>query len=385
MKKLDLTADFISALNLMEDSQECIFLTGNAGTGKSTLLSYFRETTNKCIVVLAPTGIAALNVKGETIHSFFKFKPNISVEAAHKKGARLKNTHLFESIDAIVIDEISMVRSDMLDCIDVFLRAVLKTNRPFGGKQLIMIGDLHQLPPVVTPTEKKFFTDIYDSPYFFSAEVCQDADFFMHTIKLTKIYRQEDHDFIDILNGIRHNAVTRDQLDLLNTRVESGNNLPGPGHIYLTTTNANAERLNAKKLDSLAEERIILHAEKGGKFDAKVAPTDIELQLKVGAQVMFLNNDSSGRWVNGTIGHVIDINGVDETVHVQIVDGKRVVVIHKWTVYNYVYDESNSVLSKKALAVVTLAWAMTIHKSQGKTFDSVVVDLGYKWSGLCCI
>lgn len=383
MKQLDVNADFISALTVMEDSQDCIFLTGNAGTGKSTLLSYFRETSKKRIVVLAPTGIAALNVKGETIHSFFKFKPNITVETAKKKGSRLKNTHLFESLDAIVIDEISMVRADMLDCIDVFLRAALKKELPFGGKQLIMIGDLHQLPPVVTPAEKQYFRDVYESPYFFSAEVCTHPDFHMNTIKLTKIYRQEDEQFIDILNGIRNKDISQEQLNQLNSRLESKNNIAGPGHIYLTTTNANAERVNAQKLGSLPEDPVTLNAIKSGKFDSKMAPTDTSLQLKEGAQVMFLNNDANGRWVNGSIGHVIEIDDYDENVHVQVVDGKRVVVSpHQWTLYTYVYEESTQRIEQKKAGSfrqfpLKLAWAITIHKSQGKTFDSVVVDLGY--------
>lgn len=381
-KSLDLNVDFITALSLMENEDKSIFLTGKAGTGKSTLLSYFRETTEKKIVVLAPTGIAALNVKGETIHSFFKFKPNVTIQSAKKRAQSWRHNHLLDAIDAIVIDEISMVRADLLDCIDVFLQTALENELPFGGKQLIMIGDLHQLPPVVKGEERLYFEQVYESPYFFSAHACLSPDFAMHVIHLNKIYRQEDEQFIDILNGIRANEVSSAQLALLNTRVDPTFKEVTNGHIFLTTTNANADRINEGKLAGLATDLFKLPAMSEGDFDPRQSPTERNLNLKVGAQIMFLNNDANGRWVNGTLGEVEEIDEFEEEILVKTADKKTVSVSpHKWTLYKYTFNESSGRLEQESAGTfrqypLKLAWAITIHKSQGKTFDAVVIDLG---------
>jgi ATP-dependent DNA helicase PIF1 len=382
-KDIEITPQFQAALNAMRNSCENIFITGKAGTGKSTLLTYFRANTIKKVIVLAPTGVAALNVKGETIHSFFRFKANITVNEAFRLGSKLKRTKIFEELDAIVIDEISMVRADLLDCMDNFLRSILKTAKPFGGKQMIWIGDLHQLPPVVTRDDESYFSEVYDSPYFFSARVVNRSSFALSFIELEKIYRQKNKGFIDILNAVRTKSITASQLAIINKRVEPENNLFDEGGIYLTTTNAAAKRINTQQLDKLASDVYENRAEYNKKFDLKMAPTETNLQIKEGAQVMFVSNHIGGLWVNGTLGEVIAIDEFEQEVTVKIQDGIVVTVSpHKWQMHKYVYDQENQVLTQEASGSFTqfplkLAWAITIHKSQGKTFSRVMIDLGH--------
>ncbi len=369
------------ALNVMEKTSEHLFLTGKAGTGKSTLLTFFRGNTQKNVLILAPTGIAALNVQGSTIHSFFKFKHTVTVEAARGMGLRIKkDIAMLRAIDVIIIDEISMVRADLLDCIDAFLKAALSNQRPFGGKQMVFIGDLYQLAPVVARQEKQFFEEVYPSPYFFSSHVFQNKAFTMRFIELEKVYRQQDVRFIEVLNAIRNGTLTDDHLATLNQRVNTQYALRG-GDMYLTTTNARAHTINEQQLDTLKKKIIVCQAVVQGDFDQKVAPAESELRLAVGAQVMFLNNESSGAWVNGTVGKVIEFDKQRGAVVVQCYDGDRVFVKpHKWVIYKYAYDEETRKLTQVAKGSFTqyplkLAWAITIHKSQGKTFDKVIVDL----------
>jgi ATP-dependent DNA helicase PIF1 len=376
---LDLNAGFIKALQALEKTSDNLFLTGKAGTGKSTLLTLFRQQTQKKVVVLAPTGVAALNVQGETIHSFFKFKANVTLEDAIKNAQGRKRTLLFKNLDTIIIDEISMVRADLLDCMDQFLKTVLNNQLPFGGKQVVFIGDLYQLSPVVTPTERAYFQEVYDSPYFFSAEIMKDSQWDMTHISLEKIYRQEDPVFIDILNAVRTRTVTDNHLNHLNQRIS----IPyHPNTIYLTTTNADADAINAQKLRQLDTFSVDFSATVSGKFDLKWAPTEQTLTLKTGAQVMFLNNESNGNWVNGSIGEITSINKKENTLLVQLQDGRRVTVKpHKWDLNTYVYNDESRTLIQESLGEFTqfplkLAWAITIHKSQGKTFDFVHIDLG---------
>lgn len=380
MQSLDINAQFQEALDIIEYSSDSLFLTGKAGTGKSTLLNVARSRAQKMMVVLAPTGVAALNVRGETIHSFFKFKPNVTVEAALKNALSRKKVTLFRQIDTFIIDEISMVRADLLDCVDVFLRAVLKNDKPFGGKQMIFIGDLFQLAPVVTSSEAHYFRDVYQSPYFFSSKVFKNCLETLRFVELETVYRQKDTQFLDLLNAVRNRATTQDHLKTLNERVapcEASTN-----SIYLTATNADADTLNVQKLNELTTQKAIFDATIHGQFDTKSAPTELNLFLKIGAQVMFLNNDAQGQWVNGTLGIVKDIAAGEKRIQVQIVDGDLVNVHpHKWDLFKYVYDEKEKLLNQESLGSFTqfpikLAWAITIHKSQGKTFDKVVIDLG---------
>ncbi len=374
---IEIEGAFKEALKLLEEGSENIFLTGNAGTGKSTLLMHFLKHTKRKVVVLAPTGVAALNVQGETIHSFFRFRPNITVEKARASAAKLKERALFQKIDTIIIDEISMVRADLLDCIDVFLQAALKTEAPFGGVRMVFIGDLYQLAPVLSAQDREYFNELYESPYFFSSHVMAKSGFELTFVELCKIYRQRDAEFIELLNAVRKKSVTKEQLQQLNARALA---LPpsDEGYVYLTSTNRAADALNYSKLEELKSTMRTFTAEVEGEFDAKQAPTDEHLTLKEGAQVMFLVNHPYGLWVNGTIGTVVACS--DGSVIVKIDCEKVEVKPYQWDVYKYHYDAANKRLDQEKVASFTqyplkLAWAITIHKSQGKTYDRVIIDL----------
>ena len=251
--QIDLNEQFRHALHIMEHTDKNIFITGRAGTGKSTLLSYFRQATRKKVAVLAPTGVAALNVKGQTIHSFFRFKPNITLERVRR--LRLSDEeNIYRQLDAIIVDEISMVRADLLDCVDRFLRLNgPKAESPFGGIQMIFIGDLYQLPPVITSAEKEVFRSAYETPYFYSAKVF--GSFEMEFVELEKIYRQHDAQFINLLNSIRNNSITEEGLRLLNLRcVPDFEPSLDDFYIYLTTINKLAEEINSRELARLDTE-----------------------------------------------------------------------------------------------------------------------------------
>lgn len=393
--KLDINEQFRQALSIMEDSNRSIFVTGKAGTGKSTLLHYFREHTKKNIVILAPTGIAALNVKGQTIHSFFGFKPDITVEKA--KDVKPKDSSIYKKLDAIVIDEISMVRADLLDCVDVFLRRYgKKKNSPFGGLQMIFIGDLYQLPPVVKARERVFFKDYYPSPYFFDSIVfrgikspileTRGVGFDMEFIELEKVYRQHDDFFIEILNAIRNNTADWRHLEKLNSRynddvIEGEKDF----YIYLATTNKLVDAINKQKLARLKGKTYIFKGQCSGNFNVKDMPTAIEIELKIGSQVMLLNNDSEGRWINGTIGRVSDIesfSNAPDVIWVDFPDGSRVdVTPYTWELFEFSFDKGSKrilshIVGRFIQYPIKLAWAITIHKSQGMTFDKAIIDIG---------
>ncbi|MBC7319046.1 AAA family ATPase [bacterium] len=383
MVNIELNEQFKRAVDLMENTDKNIFITGKAGTGKSTLLNYFRSITRKKTVVLAPTGVSALNVEGETIHSFFGFKPNVTIQNIKKLSP--KKRKLYEELDTIIIDEISMVRADLLDCVDYFLRLNGKgKGKPFGGIQMIFIGDLYQLPPVVTSKEKRFFTERYKSQYFFDADVFKEIS--VEFIELEKVYRQKDEKFIKLLNEIRNNTITEESLALLNSRV--GVELPSDSDyvVYLTPLNETVDKINEERLKSLRGKLYKWEAYIEGDFEEGSYPADVVLQLKKGAQVMMLNNDSRGRWVNGSIGKVVGIRsskGVeDDVIEVQFPDGRvEDVLPYTWEIFHYRYNEKTQMIETEEIGSFTqypikLAWAVTIHKSQGKTFDRVIIDLG---------
>jgi ATP-dependent exoDNAse (exonuclease V) alpha subunit len=368
---------FEKAFSFLENAQESLFLTGRAGTGKSTLLSYFIEHTKKNIVVLAPTGVAALNVKGETIHSFFHFKPGVTLEDAKKEARKVKKKEFYQSIEIIIIDEISMVRADLLDCVDIFLKTLFSSKKPFGGIRMVFIGDLYQLPPVVSREDREYFEQMYESPYFFSSQVMKDRAFRPRFIELEKIYRQSDEIFISILNSIRKNSLSEEELIHLNKR----SFLPekDEGCLYLTTTNASATKINEEKLAALQGRLYEYEADMEGDFDPKASPTDCTLKLKVGAQVIFLTNQSEGLWVNGTLGKVVSIS--QDRIFVQTEEGQEVAVKRfNWTLYKYDFDAKSKKLCQEEVGSfhqypLKLAWALTIHKAQGKSFDKVILDL----------
>ena len=365
----------------MENTSKNILITGKAGTGKSTLLDYFRNNTKKKVVVLAPTGVAAVNVRGQTIHSFFGFGPDITVDKVEKVVEEFPN--IYTEIDAIIIDEISMVRADLLDAIDKFLRINTSKRRPkkrpFGGKQMIFFGDLYQLPPVTTKMDKSVIDRLYDSPYFFSANVMKKTK--LEIVELTEVFRQKDAEFIELLDAIRHGENSPEILGKLNERYIPDFEPPeGELYIYLTSTNKKAREINERKLQRISdEEEYLFKGEIYGEFDFESLPTDINLKVKRGAQVMLLNNDLWGRWVNGTIGEVIDIDPDNETIYVELETGKPVEVKrYEWKLFRYVLEDGRVHTVEAGSFVqfpLKLAWAITIHKSQGKTFDKVIIDL----------
>lgn len=381
---LDLNPEFKEALHLMENGTGPLFITGRAGTGKSTLLNYFRDTTDKNIAILAPTGVAAINVKGQTIHSFFGFKPSVTLHSI-KQSSRF-NPDLYRNLDAIIIDEVSMVRADLLDCVEKFLRLHGKNKRkPFGGIKMIFIGDLYQLPPVVTSQEREIFSDHYKSPYFFSA-TCFESIKDMELIELEKIYRQQDPAFINLLNSIRNKTTTDDDIEYLNDRLIPGFSPKDEDcFVYLTPMNSEADKINTERLNKLKTEEYLFEATISGEFGREYFPTAQLLTLKVGAQVMMINNDSSNRWVNGTMARIIEIRESDEeeklpVIIVQLDNGKTTYVApHKWEISKF-YLEGGHIRSKTMGSFtqypLALAWAITIHKSQGKTFRNVILDIG---------
>lgn len=386
-QKVNLDPQFKEALDLLETSQKHIFLTGNAGTGKSTLLEYWRDKTKQKIAVLAPTGVAALNVKGQTIHSFFGFRPDITVQKIQRFYKKRDKKGLFKKLDSIVIDEISMVRADLLDCIDTILRMHGKNhNLPFGGIRMIMIGDLHQLPPIVRSTEKEIFSNYYKTPYFFSANVFENLE--VEYLELKKIYRQNDQEFIEILDSIRNNNISDEQLTMLNSRVDEQFETPSNKFfITLTTTNKKTQAINEYHLGKIFSERFRYQGQASGKFEPKYLPTIENLEVKVGAQIMMVANDKEARWVNGSLGKIVrievDQKGGPDMIIVELSNEKEVVVTpHTWEMFKVDYNPATDKLTTQAVGSykqypLTLAWAITIHKSQGKTFENVIIDFGW--------
>lgn len=379
---IQLSNEFINAVNLIEESGKNVFITGNAGTGKSTLLNYFTRITKKNYAVLAPTGVAALNVGGQTIHSFFGFKPDVTINSVSK----VRDASILENLDLLIIDEISMVRADLFDCIEKSLRINRKSNMPFGGVQIVVLGDLNQLPPVVTRDEESIFSgnpgSLYDSPYFFSAEAFRSAHF--EVVVLSKIYRQSDSDFLALLNAVRNNSLTEQDIYSLNARVDP-EYIPDPQDftIHLTTTNRRASELNDFQLSKTPGELFTFDGSVIGDFDVRHLPVDESIALKVGAQVMMLNNDRERRWVNGSLGKVVEIireEDYEDVIEVLLDNGEVVEVnSHTWDIYRYEFNKDTKKLVANVVGSYTqypmkLAWAVTIHKSQGKTFDRVVID-----------
>lgn len=384
---LQLNDDFRYALDTLEKTTANLFITGKAGTGKSTLLQLFRNTSRKKMAVLAPTGVAALNVQGQTIHSFFGFPPRIITPAeASRKVTRKDLLRLYKNLQVLVIDEISMVRADMLDGMDKFLRINRENYQPFGGVQVVFFGDLFQLPPVVTrdPVEASYFSDYYESPYFFSAKILQDQDFQLETIELRKVYRQESRHFLRLLEAVRVNQADYDDLEDLNERHDPKFS-DTEGFITLCARNATADRINQRELSLLDSSEFEFNAEVKGQFDPALYPTEFSLRLRKGAQVMFVRNDIEERqFVNGTIGKVVQLG--KDTIVVETEDQttgkKRKIEVSKseWDVIRYKGGASGGLETEIVGSFIQyplkLAWAITVHKSQGKTFDKVLIDLG---------
>lgn len=375
--ELEITPEFQRALHLLEHTDRHVFVTGPAGTGKSTLLQRFRSTTRKNVVVLAPTGVAAVNVGGETIHSFFRFRPDITPDRVRKASAG--DQELYRHLDTVVIDEISMVRADLLDCVARFLELNgPRPGAPFGGVQMVFFGDLYQLPPVVQPDEEELFRTYYDSPYFFSARCFAGLE--LEWVELTRRFRQRDEAFLAILDAIRNGTATDEDLTVLNRRVREAVD-PGDlaDHVVLTTTNALAFRINREQLARLPGRAHTFVAAVRGDFDPRADPTERELTLKRGARVMLLNNDPRGRWINGTLATVRRLRPKDGSIVVELPDGsEEELEPFTWDLFRFRLDGDRLrpvSVGQFIQLPVRLAWAITIHKSQGLTLDRVVVDL----------
>lgn len=381
---LTVTEEFARARDLLEHGEKHLFLTGKAGTGKSTFLHYFRERTEKNVAVLAPTGVAALNVKGQTIHSFFRFAPAFLVPGQKRKGAP-ERKRLYKALDIVVIDEISMVRADMFDAIESYLRTHGKhPGKPFGGVTLCIIGDVYQLPPIVTRSEADLFKQYYKTPHFFGAHGFDPDAFEM--IELSRIFRQsvEERAFITVLNGVRDGSLSSSALDAFNQltvgrhKTFSDNDTP----VALTAHNDRADEINRRNMVKLEASEYVFQAKAKGSFakltDGRRLPAPCELILKEGARVMFLKNDAAQRWANGTVGTVETL--AQDTVKIRVGAYVYDVEPESWEDIRYSYDaDSDDVGEEKAGSYTQYplqpAWAITIHKSQSKTFDKVIIDL----------
>lgn len=354
-------------------AQGNIFLTGRAGTGKTTLVRKFLEAAGEKAIVLAPTGVAAMNAGGQTIHSFFKFPPRL-IEPGDIK--RLRSTRLVKAVDTIIIDEISMVRSDMLDAIDRSLKLNRMSKRPFGGVRMIVSGDLHQLPPVVSRDEGPILEDRYGGEYFFNAPAFRDGEFTLLALK--HVFRQADPRFLALLGGLRQGRLTQMEVKTLDSIVSSRSAKDASEtHIVLTPNNNNAFRINQARLKELTTRTKTYAADVQGQFEERAFPTEADLELKEGARVMLIRNDPEGRWVNGSIGFIegFTANGVIVNINDRAYEIEPVA----WEKYKYELDTATKKVKQEVIGTfkqmpLRLAYAITIHKAQGLTLDKVYID-----------
>ncbi|MEG0499652.1 MAG: AAA family ATPase [Rikenellaceae bacterium] len=377
------------AFDFLENTGSNIFLTGRAGTGKTTFLHNLRIQSPKRMVVVAPTGVAAINAKGSTIHSFFQLPFGLFIPGTHRTGKEVRKfsktkIKIIRSMELLVIDEISMVRADLLDAIDDVLRRFRAKHLPFGGVQLLMIGDLQQLSPVVKQEEWELLSQHYNSPYFFDSVALKQSSY--RCIELNHIYRQTDRDFIELLTKVRDNRLDEKSLTLLNNRyIPDFNPDKKEGYITLASHNQIAQSINDSKLEALNGTKFTFKAEITGNFNDY--PVDNELILKHGAQVMFARNDSSPlkRYVNGSIGEVTYIS--EDSIEVTLAGSDETIEVtpEKWENIKYTLDESTKEITEMVDGTYTqyplkTAWAITIHKSQGLTFDRVIIDAARSFS-----
>jgi hypothetical protein len=354
-----------------------VFITGRAGTGKSTLLRCLRANLQSKTVALAPTGLAAINVQGQTIHSFFGFPPQFITPEVVKRARR---SALLRNLDTLIIDEVSMVRADLMEGIDLALRiARNKLREPFGGVQILVLGDLHQLPPIVRERELQvLFDESFGGFYFFNAPVFRDAP--LSLVELAHVYRQSDETFLEALNGVRDGRPSRDHFDTFNSRVAPFQTLPGrDDYVVLTPINQAAEQTNRAFLNRLAGDLTTFEAIVTGKFEPSAFPTDAALTLKEGCKIVLLRNDADKRWVNGTQARVTKIRG--KGVWIEVAGEEHELEPVTWENIRYEHDPDKDKIVEQVVGTfrqlpVRLAWALTIHKSQGMTLDKVYIDFG---------
>lgn len=394
----DKIAQFVE--RFINQTDESIFLTGKAGTGKTTLLRKIVKSTYKQTVIVAPTGIAALNAGGVTIHSFFQlpfggFIPDFNASAEFSGGVKLENKNslmrhfrmngrqksILQNLELLVIDEVSMLRADILDAIDWVLRNIRKVNQPFGGVQVLFIGDLMQLPPVVKPAEWQFLRNYYRGMYFFNAKVIEEKS--PVYIELEKVYRQDNEEFIAILNNLRTNSITQSDVEKLNQYVQIDFNAEEhDDYITLTTHNNTADQINQRALGKLKANSKTYEAEITGMFPEHLFPIDASMELKIGAQVMFIKNDLSAEkeFFNGKMGRIIALE--HDEVKVNFPEEKKTIIVdrNEWNNIKYNLNASTGEVEEEILGTfvhfpLKLAWAITVHKSQGLTFEKAVVDV----------
>ena len=382
---------FETAERYVKSTGRSVFLTGKAGTGKTTFLKHITGTISKRFVVLAPTGVAAINAGGSTIHSFFQlplcpYLPDVKELITEYqmperyRSLKRERVKIIRTLDLLIIDEISMVRADLLDAVDMTLRKYRRNDRPFGGVQLLMIGDAQQLSPVVKDSERQYMSQVYPSPYFFHSKALSRLPYI--TIELQKVYRQKDAEFLEILNAVREDRMTAPLLQKINRRVGIAPAVSEDGTepIRLTTHNARAEEVNRRKLRDLPGDPSSFIAQIDGDFPENSYPAEEILELKPGAQVMFIRNDPEGNYYNGKLGKVEKIEKGSVTVSGQ--DGSMMTVTPvEWENNQYELDDESGEICQNIIGTfrqlpLRVAWAITIHKSQGLTFDNVTIDAG---------
>lgn len=397
--------EFNKAIDYILNTDKTIYLTGKAGTGKTTFLKYLKKVTHKRMVVLAPTGVAAINASGETIHSFFHIRPSVYIPEdplrtadselndlsmksifKHLKYSKSK-VELIRNLETIAIDEVSMVRCDIMDVIDKILRLYRDSTKPFGGVQMILVGDAYQLPPIVKKEEQEILKSSYDGIFFFDSKVMEQIinNNQLIYVELQKVYRQNDSKFIELLDRVRVNDMQDKDFALFDSKINKDKFInENKSHIILTTTNVKVNYINEKRLAALPTQSKIYNAVVTGTFAEKERPTDIALELKVGAQIIFIRNDKENRYYNGKLGVVKHLGEKFLLIETETNNGEIIdVTVHPetWKSVSYKWNKTENVIEEEILGTfmqlpVRLAWAITVHKSQGMSFDRVMADLG---------